>query len=100
MVAMATATMETATTVAMTTAGAVAVTIRIILIIRTIRSIVVRSLVAMNRGAQSHRQSHDGKSRAVPIHRERNRAEIRPAKRRAAAAMSRKCGDANPDRST
>jgi len=63
-------------------------------------SLVVRSLVAMNRGAQSHRRSHDGKSRAVPIHRERNRAEIRPAKRRAAAAMSRKCGDANPDRST
>jgi len=57
----------------------------------------VLSHVARNRGAPSHALSHAAKSHVVLTPHERNRVGIR---RRAVAAMSRKCGAANPDHST
>ena len=57
----------------------------------------VLSHVARNRGAPSHALSHAAKNHVVLTPHERNRVGIR---RRAVAAMSRKCGAANPDHST
>jgi len=60
------------------------------------------SLVAKNRVVWNHVLNHVARNRGAPSHvvltpHERNRVGIR---RRAVAAMSRKCGAANPDHST